>query len=190
MNTNINLNTNNPLPTNRRRRAAASAALIAAAALALSGCAGTSNATKEASSELADEIRFPVSFEDGWVKATDSDMSAVFGVLHNESDIEYTVTSATCSVGMMVELHEVVADASGNMVMQQKEGGFVIPAAGMHMLEPGADHIMLMGLSAPILPGDMVSCELTIMDGSKQLGTLPIEVPAKEFSGANESYDH
>ena len=84
----------------------------------------------------------------------------------------------------MVELHETVANDSGEMVMQPKEGGFVIPAGGTLTLEPGANHIMLMGLAKPIVAGDEVSFTLTFADGS----TYTFTAPAKDFTGANENY--
>lgn len=175
-------------------RMKASIAVLAIGTLAFAGCAGTSGATSDSQKDTkpaqTDEISMPVNFTDGWAKATQESMSAVFGVFENVTDIELVVTAATCSTGGMVELHEVVMDASGSAVMQPKKGGFVIPAGGTHVLEPGGDHLMLMGLTDPIAPGDSITCEITISEGESLYGTMQIDVPAKEFSGANETYDH
>ena len=83
----------------------------------------------------------------------------------------------------MVELHEVVMK-DGEMVMQPKEGGIPIPAGGSATLEPGGDHIMLMDVTEPIEPGDVVELDLELSDGS----TLTMTAIAKEFSGADEDY--
>jgi copper(I)-binding protein len=71
------------------------------------------------------------------------------------------------------------------MVMQPKEGGIPIPPNDHAHLEPGGYHIMLMDVSEPIQPGDMVPFTLTFDDGS----TLQMDAVAKEFTGADEDYD-
>ena len=68
--------------------------------------------------------------------------------------------------------------------MSPKEGGFVIEAGSSLALEPGGDHVMLMGLTAPIVSGDTINCLLRFSDAS----SITIEVPAKDFSGGNEEY--
>ena len=72
--------------------------------------------------------------------------------------------SATSAAVTDVELHEI-AMPDGKMVMRPKKGGFVIPARGTHELEPGGDHIMLMGLAAAVKPGDEVAFTLKLADG-------------------------
>jgi copper(I)-binding protein len=71
------------------------------------------------------------------------------------------------------------------MKMQPKAGGFVIPARGRHELEPGGDHIMLVGLTAPVKAGESVEFTLTLKDGA----TVQFSAVAKPFAGGNESYD-
>ena len=71
------------------------------------------------------------------------------------------------------------------MVMREKDGGFVIPAGGKLALEPGANHIMLMGLSGPLTAGSDVTFTLTFSDDS----TYEVTAPVKDYSGANENYE-
>lgn len=168
-------------------RAIIAAALIATLPLALAGCAGTSSdpsGTVAAASGQASSV----SYTDGWVKAVPADgmkMSAMFGTLHNAATQEATLVSAECgpTVGM-VELHETVADGSGGMKMQPKDGGMVIPAGGSLELAPGGNHIMLMGLTDALKAGDELSCVATFADGT----TMRLTAPVKDFAGANESY--
>jgi len=155
---------------------AASAALL----LALTGCSATSQDTAEADTGAAG-----LSIEDAWVKAADSGMSAAFGTLENDSDQDVTIVRAESDVSPMMELHETVPNDAGEMVMQEKGGGFVVPAGGSYELAPGADHLMMMGLDAPVAAGDEVSFTLTLTDGS----TYEFIAPAKDYSGANESYE-
>ena len=157
---------------------AASAVLL----LALTGCSAASQATAEAdtTTEAAS-----LSIDDAWVKAADSGMSAAFGTLENDSDQDVTIVKAESDASPMMELHETVANDAGEMVMQEKKGGFVIPAGGSYELSPGANHLMMMGLDAPVAAGDEVGFTLTLTDGS----TYEFTAPAKDYSGANETYE-
>jgi copper(I)-binding protein len=107
-----------------------------------------------------------VTISDAWVKASDGPMTGAFGVIMNAGDADVTVVSATTSASEMTELHEVVM-IDGEMKMQQKDGGFVVPAGGEHVLEPGNDHVMVMNMQEPIAPGDDVEITLTLDDGSQ-----------------------
>lgn len=120
----------------------------------------------------------------GWAKAADSGMSAAFGMLKNPTSKPVRVVGATSPYAKAVQLHEVV-DKGGSMVMQQKAGGFAIPAGGMLELKPGGNHLMLMGLTKPITAGTMVPITLITADG----GIMRTTVMAKVYMGANESYD-
>lgn len=128
---------------------------------------------------------------DPWVKAAEADegMTAAFGVLTNEGEAEALIVAAHADeISGMVELHEVVTGDDGNMVMQEKDGGFSVPAGSDHELSPGADHIMIMDLTEDLEPGAEVTITLEFEDGSTQEFTAPV----KDFEGANENYheDH
>lgn len=129
-----------------------------------------------------------VTVSDPWVKAidgaTDMGMTAAFGTLHNSSDQELTVVSATNTVTDHTELHEMVM-VDGAMVMRAIAGGITIPAGGSTTLEPGGLHVMIMDAQQPISPGQEVGVTLTLSDGS----TVAFQALAKEFAGANEQYD-
>lgn len=156
-------------------------ALLAVAVLALSGCAAEDTPAAEEPSP-AGEV---VTISDAWAKAADAGMSAAFGELVNSSAEDVTVVSATTEASSMLELHETVENESGEMVMRQIEGGFVIPAGSSLALEPGGNHIMLMDLTAPLKAGDEVAFTLTFSDDS----TYEFTAPVKDYSGANETYE-
>lgn len=160
------------------------AALAATAALllALTGCAGT--ATAEPSATTAPEAD-SITVEDAWVKTAEEGMSAAFGTIENAGDTDVVIVGASTAASPMIELHETVEDDSGAMVMRQKDGGFVIPAGDHLHLEPGGNHIMLMGLANPIVAGDEVTFTLEFEDGS----TLEFTAPGKDYEGANETYE-
>lgn len=176
---------------NARLRRAVVAGLAAAAlattGIGLAGCAQESSpaadSTAAAEQQNVQQVG-PLTITDAWVKATDTMMTGAFGIVENTSDKEVTIQSATATVGNMFELHETIVQSDGSSVMQEKEGGFVIPAGGTLELKPGHDHIMLMKLDAPIVPGDEITITLTFGDGS----TADFVVDAKEYTGAMETY--
>lgn len=170
------------------RTAAAASAL--GLALTLAACSSTDASTEadstDAQQDEAVTAESALTLENGWVKAVDRDhgMTAVFGILKNSSDKDIHFTGADSSVAGMTELHETVEDNSGSTKMQEKDGGFIIPAGGELTLEPGGDHIMLMKLKEGIEPGAEVTATL-----KTDVGDMDVTVPAKEFAGAQEEYD-
>ncbi|KAA0918304.1 copper chaperone PCu(A)C [Dietzia sp. ANT_WB102] len=124
-----------------------------------------------------------VVLEDGWAKATDTDMSGVFGTIRNPGESDLHLTGVSGEVGGTTELHETVPGGSGSM-MREKEDGFVIPAGGELVLEPGGNHIMLMDLDQPITTGQQITITLLFDDAVEQ----DITVSARDFQGGEEEY--
>ncbi|WP_291081827.1 copper chaperone PCu(A)C [Dietzia sp. UBA5065] len=177
----------------RTTRTALAAVATLALALGAAACAedttdttsGPSNApaaTSQPNDGGASEASVVV-FQNGWAKATDGEMSGAFGTLRNTGDVEVRITGVTSPISQRVEMHETVPGASG-MMMQEKEGGFVLPAGGELVLEPGKDHIMFMDLTAPITTGQVIPLVLTFDDGTEQ----DISVTARDFKGGDEKY--
>lgn len=164
-------------------------ALVAVGTLALTGCTVVANepgmtptSTEAATATVAGDA---VTVHDAWIKAVESGMTGAFGHLENTGTSDVTVVSVATSVSHMVELHETVETDTGEMKMREVEGGFTIPAGETLALEPGANHIMLMGIESPLVAGDVVTFTVTFSDDS----TLEFEAPVKDYTGANESYD-
>lgn len=184
-----------PPPGLSRRRALLSLATIPATAL-IAACGGQSSgatgdgpaAGAEGSDArdgqpTADDA--PVTVTDPWVKAAEDGMTSAFGIITNTTDTDLTLVSVTTPASEEVELHQTSSDGSGGMSMEEKEGGFPIPAGDELVLDPGGDHIMLMSLTAALQPGDEVELVLQFADGTEQ----PITATVKDFAGANEEYD-
>jgi len=180
----------------------ASVAALAAASLALTGCSNSEEDSTAASTEAAssaaatveesasaassqthDADEGAVSFEDGVVRAMEegSDMTAIFGTLHNTTDKDISVVGFTSSIeAKQYQIHEVV-----DGVMQEKDGGFDIPAGGSVKLEPGSYHFMLMGVAEPIMAGEHVTMTLELGDGSTvELGGIPV----RSIGAGDENY--
>ncbi|WP_052460761.1 copper chaperone PCu(A)C [Microbacterium gorillae] len=156
----------------------AAVALTALVGIALAGCAAAAPAATAAPASLT--------VSDAWAKAAGaSEMTAAFGVLHNDTDADIRVTAASTPASTSTQLHQTTANAAGEMVMSEVKDGFVVPAHGTFPLEPGGNHIMLMGLTSALVAGDEVTITLTL-DGGE-----PVEVraPVKDYAGGNEQYE-
>ncbi|QYH19644.1 copper chaperone PCu(A)C [Corynebacterium aquatimens] len=110
-----------------------------------------------------------------------TDMTAIFGTLHNHTDKDVTLSGFTTSLGdASYEIHEVV-----DGVMREKTGGTVIPAGGSYEFKPGADHLMIMGYTPEIAAGDTVDVTLNFADGSEVV--VP-DVAVRTMLPGDESY--
>lgn len=183
--------------------------LIAISALALTGCTtsekdsadkidtvtsamatAASSAAKEAGEKMSKE---DISFDDTFVRAMEADakMTAVFGSITNNTDSEINIVGFESDIDAgSFELHEVVDGK-----MQEKEGGFVIPAGKTHKLEPGHDHFMVMDVSKPVEAGDTVNLTVELSDGSKvDFKDIPVRTVAagdEEYAGDHSEHgDH
>ncbi|MCZ9308531.1 copper chaperone PCu(A)C [Corynebacterium uberis] len=156
----------------------------------------TAAAPKTTSNAAGEHNDSMVTFERGVVRAkgTDNDMTAVFGTLVNHTDKDVRITGLTSSLGTATyQLHEVV-----NGVMQEKPGGFVVPANGTYELAPGADHMMIMGYAHPVASGDTVTLTLTTDAGEVEVPEVPVRVIAAgeenygdlDHGGADKAGEH
>lgn len=162
------------------------AALVTAATLALAGatagCSADDDKTTTGTTRSTSADQVTVS--DAWVKAVPTGMTGAFAVLANDGDREVRLESVSTDRAGTVELHETVSDGSGGMTMQPKDGGFVIAAGEEHELAPGGDHIMLMGVTEALVPGEEIELLLHFADGS----TKTVTALVKDFTGAEEKY--
>lgn len=125
-----------------------------------------------------------ITVTDPWVKAADEGMTAAFGTVTNGTGADLVLSAVATPATDMVQLHETTSDGSGGMSMQEKEGGFPLPAGEDLVLEPGGDHIMLMDLPEPLQPGDTLELTLVFSDGTEH----PFTATVKDFAGAQEHY--
>lgn len=160
------------------------ATAVAGLALLPAACSSGSSAASDDATTPSEAEATALTVEDPWAKAVDDGMTAVFGTVTNTSDEGLLLTSAESDAAASAELH-VFVDNDGESVMQEADGGLTIPANGDVVLEPGGPHVMLMGVSDPLEPGEDVTVTLTAEDGSD----LEITAPARSFAGADESYD-
>jgi periplasmic copper chaperone A len=148
--------------------------LVVAAAtltLAASACGSGSdsqNATTapEASALAASDS---ISISGAWSRqpAVGQSVSAVYGVVTNNTDAEITLSAASTSVTDRVELHETLTQDDGTMSMREVDAGFSVPAGRSFTFEPGGPHIMLLDVDSASYPTDDVDVTL-ITDTGEQ----------------------
>jgi copper(I)-binding protein len=175
--------------TTRILRRATALGVAGLLALAVTACgeeatAGPSGTTSSTDTHAQGSQGGDLRLADGWVKATSAKMTGAFGVLTNTTGAPVHVVSATTSAAARVELHETRKDSGGAMVMQEAADGFTVPAGGTLRLEPGGNHLMLMGVSRPLAHGTTTAVTLAAEDGR----SWTVELAVRDFAGANETY--
>lgn len=165
------------LPGSLRHRTLALPAALASALL-LTACGSGDSPTPEASA--ADSV----TVTDAWVKAADEGMTSAFGRVDNEGEDEVTLVAVESEASADVELHTTTEDGSGGMSMEEQEGGFPIQPQEILVLEPGAQHIMLMDLAEPLEHGTTTQLTLVFSDDSR----VEVTADVRDFAGAQENY--
>lgn len=163
--------------------------LTTGALLAVVSACG-SETTPDAAQAAA--LESTVVVEDAWVRATagteDPSMTGAFMTLENQGEDAVTLAAASSPVAKMTELHEM-AVVDGKTVMREVEGGLVIEPGTGRALMPGGNHVMLMGVSGELAPGDEVELTLDFSDGTTQELTLPVKEFTEEEPHYHESDD-
>jgi len=108
---------------------------------------------------------------------------AVFMMLQNHGAQDDRLIAASSPAAARVELHTHIAGADGVMKMREVEDGFVVPATGMHALQRGGDHVMLMGLNAPLVQDEAITLTLTF----EKAGNIELIVPVDSERAAQEA---
>ena len=155
--------------------------------LASALCALLFLATLTVTEAIADS-HAKIEVSDIQLRATMPGMAATGGymTIHNHGQMPDTLIGVAASFAGSSEIHEMIHD-NGVMRMRPANGGVEIPAGGMVTLKPGGLHLMLMGLAAPLMPGQ--TYEITLEFGSGHSVTVPAHVkgPADITIGKDEA---
>ncbi len=98
---------------------------------------------------------------------------AVFFVIQNNTGSDDRLIDARADVAKKVELHTHKDDGQGIMQMLHVPEGFAIASGESHALARGGDHVMLMGLTRDLAPGEVFPLTLVF----EQAGEVIVEVP-------------
>lgn len=120
------------------------------------------------------------------------DVSAGYFTLVNAGDSDDTLIAASTPAATVTELHTMIMEGD-IMRMREIEGGVLIPAGGTAVFQPGAEHIMLIGLTEPLVEGTAIPLTLTFASGLQVTVALPVYDRAMidmEMMGNHGSHSH
>ncbi|PWE32025.1 copper-binding protein [Maritimibacter sp. 55A14] len=109
---------------------------------------------------------------------------AAFMTIANSGSEPDRLIGVTTEAAAKAELHTHTQTSDGMMQMRAVEDGFAIPAGGMHMLARGGDHVMLMGLTAPLRHGDEIEMKLRFEKAGDIAVTIPVDLERMPEHGA------
>ncbi len=136
-----------------------------------------------------------IQIEDAYARAASpiAKSGATFMHIINNGDVDDRLVAVRTDVAMMPELHTHIME-DGVAKMREVEGGFEILTSEPTILERGGLHIMLMGLTRPLLHGDVITLilifenagEITIevtVDNERQ-GNMPMNMDHSNMNGS------
>ncbi len=128
-----------------------------------------------------------VAVSDAYARASNPKVAGAFMTLTNRSDAPARLVAVRSDAAASVELHTHIME-DGIARMRPVEA-IEIPASGTHALQRGGDHVMLMGLTAPLAQDDTVAMTLVFEDGTE----LPLRLQvdnARHDAPAGHGSDH
>lgn len=100
-------------------------------------------------------------------------VGGAFLTIHNPGTVDDRLIAATAPVGREVQIHEM-AHQGGVMTMRDLPEGLPIPAGSTVTLAPGGYHLMLMGLTEPLVEGETLDITLRFEQAGEV--TLPFAI--------------
>lgn len=106
---------------------------------------------------------------------------AAFLTIHNHGGADRLV-AAEAGISKSVELHTHVKD--GDIYRMRKVESLALPEHGTVELKPGGDHIMFIGLNAPVKEGSAVQLTLKFEKAGAVVVQVPVQAPGAMAPGA------
>lgn len=117
----------------------------------------------------------PVTVEGAWVRATVKGQTATGGFMTLRARQNLTLVGLRSPQAPHAELHEMAMD--GDIMRMRAVETLPLPAGKDVALRPGGHHLMLMGLTAPLGAGQLVTLELLLKDEQGKALVQTIQVP-------------
>lgn len=114
---------------------------------------------------------------------------AAYMTLENTGDKAKTLVGVASPASARVELHQTVQ--RNGMATMEPVPMIEIPSKGKLVLEPGGYHLMLLGLSRPVMPGEKIPFAFIFTDGERKEVMAEVRQPAApEAAVPAGSHDH
>jgi copper(I)-binding protein len=98
-------------------------------------------------------------------------MTAAYLSVHNQGTATALISAST-PAAEVAEIHVMTTD--GNIMRMRKIDRLPIPENGSATLQPGGNHLMLIGLRRDLAPGDSLALTLTFANGYAQTFRAPV----------------
>ena len=107
-------------------------------------------------------------------------VAAAFMTLKNDGDEADKLIAAKGDVAKDIQLHtHIMEKKDGKVIMRMRQVPFMaVPAHGKTVLKPGGLHIMLIGTTRDLKPGDTFDLTLVF----EKAGKVKVTVPVKKIS--------
>ena len=137
-------------------------------------------------SDTVDATSADLSFTDVWTRmpVEGQSTSAVYATVSNSGATDVRITGAATDVTDRVELHMTTME-DGLMTMSEQPDGFVVPAGGSFVFEPGGPHVMLFDIDPATYPSDALDITFSFDAGDPATFTASV----REIEGAMHSKD-
>jgi copper(I)-binding protein len=136
---------------------------LAAVAVVAAGCATVGSArtivVENAWARRAPMMASPSQGGHGAPAVGSTGNGAVYAVIKNSGSSPDTLLSAASTAARVVELHE--ARSEGGVMSMRPIARLPVPAGAALELKPGGYHVMLLGLTRELKPGETVPVTLT-----------------------------
>lgn len=135
--------------------------LTALAALTLSACSqeAAPEATAAAKATTEPTLVAGITVTDPWCRPTPNAAKVAGCYVTLTSASDDVLTGISTDLASMPQIHEMKHE-DGMMKMAHLENGLPLPAGQKVELKPGSNHVMLMGLKAPLVEG--TSAKMTL----------------------------
>lgn len=131
-----------------------------------------------------------IEVSDAYARGANPKAGAAFMTLRNTGTTDCELVAVATPAAEVAELHTHKDGGDGVMKMMKLEDGITIPAGGEHMLARGGDHVMMMGLTAPLENGQDVALSLDFGACGKVEATVPVDNDRKPDAAPMHHGDH
>jgi hypothetical protein len=131
--------------------------------------------------------------EDAYARASSpiAQTGATFLTLFNHNDFDDRLIGASSDAAERLELHTHIEGENGILRMTEVEGGFPVAAGERIHLERGGMHIMMLGLTAPLVQGEEIEVTFTFEHSDPVTQTIVIDNARQPGDGDHGSHgDH
>jgi copper(I)-binding protein len=107
-----------------------------------------------------------VTVKDAWVRGTVPTQSVTGAFMTVTSSVDAKLVGASTPIASMTEIHESKMKDGVNQMNAVES--VALPAGKAVALKPGSYHMMMMGLTKPVVAGEKVPIELIVESGGKR----------------------